>query len=271
MHNKMAGLNFVLLSIALFVILPSCSKNRDLFRTEDSLPQSELADYNDNFDKMRADLWARASYLWNEKQGQNFKQADMRFEDGKLVIRTQTGSFSKGGLKSRYVLKGDFDIQLDFLMDFTREITAEYMDQVFVLSVFDSNRQSRMNDGAIIGLFVNWGTDQGYLFSICFINGKSKGALGQSKSGMPNKIDNFKGSFRIVRSGKYVSTLYKEAGATEWTQKLTASVTDNDLWFGFELRNFSSGRTTIRANHSITAVIDRFTINAAQKISKKEN
>jgi hypothetical protein len=143
------------------------------------------------------------------------------------------------------------------------------MDQVFVLGVFDSTRKSDKKNGANIGLFVSWGTDQGYLFSVCFINGKSKGALGQSKSGMPKKIDNFKGSFRIVRSGEYISTLYKEATATEWTQKLTASVTDKDLLLCFELRNFSSDRTTIRANHSITAVIDRFTINAARKISKE--
>ena len=271
MHEKMAGLNFVLLSIVLLVLLPSCSKNRDLFRTEDNLSQNELAGYNDNFDKMRPDLWARANYLWHEKQGQNFKQADMHFENGKLIIRTKTGSFSKGGLKSRYVLKGDFDIQLDFLMDFTREITAEYMDQVFVLGVFDSTRQSDKKNGASIGLFVNWGTDQGYLFSICFIDGKSKGALGQSKSGMPKKIDNFKGSFRIIRTGEYISTLYREAGETEWVQKLTARVTDKDMLIGFELRNFSTDRTTIRANHSINAVIDRFTINAAQKIGKEKN
>ena len=69
-----------------------------------------------------------------------------------------------------------------------------------------------------------------------------------------------------MRTGEYISALYKEAGATDWTQKLTARVSANDMLFGFQLRNFFPETTTIRAKHAITVLVDRFTINAAQKI-----
>ena len=84
--------------LAFFGAFLSCATDKAPLQIENSLPQSELAYYNDSFDKMRVDLWVRAGYLYREEQVQNFKQSDMRFDNGKLIIRTQTGSFSKGRL-----------------------------------------------------------------------------------------------------------------------------------------------------------------------------
>ena len=47
-------------------------------------------------------------------------------------------------------------------------------------------------------------------------------------------------------------------------------VTDNDMLIGFQLRNFFGKRTTIRANHSISAEFDSFKINAAREIIEGE-
>jgi len=47
-------------------------------------------------------------------------------------------------------------------------------------------------------------------------------------------------------------------------------VTDNDMLIGFQLRNFFGTRTTIRANHSISAEFDSFKINAAREIIEEE-
>jgi hypothetical protein len=39
---------------------------------------------------------------------------------------------------------------------------------------------------------------------------------------------------------------------------------------GFQLRNFFGNRTTIQANHSISAAFDSFKINAAREIIEEE-
>jgi len=64
-------------------------------------------------------------------------------------------------------------------MDFTRDIAVEYMDQVFVMSVFD-DRQKMTKINAVA---IRWGNDQGYLFSLGFINGKRKSSFGNRKRG----------------------------------------------------------------------------------------
>ena len=56
----------------------------------------------------------------------------------------------------------------------------------------------------------------------------------------------------------------------EWTPMNTFRVTDNDMLIGFQLRNFLGKRTTIRANHSISAELDSLKINAAKEIIEEE-
>ena len=239
----------------------SCATDKAPLQIENSLPQDELAYYNDSFDKMRENLWDRAGYLYREEQVQNFKQADLRFENGKLIIRTQTGSFSKGGLSSKYALRGDFDIQLDCRMDFLKGISG--MDQVFTIGVFDKSLKKGKMNIAMIGLFLEWGFTQGHLFSNCIVDGKRK-------RGGSRRTENFNGAFRFIRTGKMISTLYRKAGEAEWTKMYTFRVTNKDMIVGFQLRNFFGNRTTIQANHSISAEFDSLKINAAQEIIEEE-
>lgn len=263
MRNIKTGLIIGFLSLAFLGALMSCATDKALLQVENSLPQSELEYYNDAFDKMREDLWDRAGYLYREEQVKNFKQADLGFENGKLIIRTQTGSFSKGGLSSKYALRGDFDIQLNCRMDFIKGISSKDMDQLVNFGVFDRSLTMGKMSIAIIGLSMKGGSDQVYLFSNYVVNGKRR-------EGTSQKIENFSGIFRILRNGKTISTLYKINGTAEWNRLNTFRVTDNDMLIGFQVRNFFGNRTTIQANHSISAEFDSLKINAAQEIIEEE-
>jgi hypothetical protein len=263
MRNKKAGFIIGFLSLAVLGAMLSCATDKAPLQAENSLPQSELEYYNDSFDKMREDLWDRAGYLYREEQVKNFKQADLLFENGKLIIRTQTGSFSKAGLSSKYALRGDFDIQLNCRMDFIKGISSMDMDQVVNLGVFDKSLTMGKMSTAIIGLSMKGGSDQLYLFSNYIVTGKRRGGGSQ-------KIENFNGTFRILRNGKTISTLYKINGAAEWKRLNRFRVTDNDMLIGFQVRNFFGNRTTIQANHSISAEFDSLRINAARAIIEAE-
>jgi hypothetical protein len=261
MRNIKADFINGFLLLAFLGALLSCETDKAQLRIKNSLPQSELEYYNDAFDKMREDLWDRAGLLYREEQVQNFKQADLRFENGKLIIRTQTGSFSKGGLSSKYALRGDFDIQLNCRMDFLKGISG--MDQVFNIGVFDKSLKKGKMNVVTIGLALEGGFTQGHLFSNCIVNGKRKRGGSQG-------TENFNGAFRFVRTGKAISTLYRKAGEAEWTKMYTFRVTDKDMIVGFQLRNFFGNRTTIQANHSISAEFNSLKINAAREIIEEE-
>ncbi|MDX1707830.1 MAG: hypothetical protein R3274_04475 [Desulfobacterales bacterium] len=245
------------LSLTILGALMSCAANKAPLQIENSLSPDELAFYSNDFDQMREDQWDRAGYLYRKEQVQNFKQAAMHFDSGKLIIQTKTGSFSKGGFSSRYALRGDFDIQLDFQMAFMKGIYG--MDQLFSLAVFDKSLKKGKINNVSINLSMSEGWNPGYLYSNCHING-------QRREGNYQRIESFIGTFRILRKGKNISTLYKIKGTSEWKRLNTFRVTDADMIIGFQVRNFFSDRTTIRAEHEISAEFDSLKINAAQQI-----
>jgi len=261
MRSQIIRLMIGFLCIHFSGIWLSCATDRAPLRVANSLPQNEIAYYNDTFDKFREDLWDRAGYLNKEEQLQNFKQADMRFDNGKLVIRTQTGSFSKGGLGSSFRFRGDFDIQLDCRIDFLKG--ASGMDQLLNIAVIEINKEIGKADIVVILLFLGEGGYQGWINSRALINGIWNTA---SKKGM----DNFDGSLRFVRTGKNITSLYKKSGASAWNKIKTFHVTGDDMRFGFTLRNYFNRRTSIRALRSISAEFDNFKINAAHGIIEGE-
>lgn len=261
MPNKIAGFITIVLSLALFGALLSCATDKTPMQIDNSLPQNELAYYSDSFDKMREDLWNKAGYLHKEEQIQNFKLADMRFENGKLIIRTKTGSFSKGGLGAKYSFRGDFDIQLDCRIDFLKG--ASGMDQILSILVVDKSGKLGKTDVVVINLSMETGSSQGRLGSGGLINGRWI-------NGGSKKTENFNGTLRILRKGKNISTLYKNEWAPAWSKMHTFRATDKDMMFGFQLRNFFNKRTTIQATQSISAEFDSFRINAAQEIIEEE-
>jgi len=237
-----------------------CVTDMASLKIKKTLPQSKLAYYNDSFDKLRTDLWEKAGYI-SEAQKDNFKLADMNIEDGKLRIQTQTGCFSKGGLASKYALRGNFDVQVDCQIDFLQGVHG--MDHSLMFLVSEKSTALRGKGTVFIGLFRKEGRD----FSAIFSAYTKKGILHRGKL---HKIGNFDGSLRIVRVGNKITTLYKKKGDTEWERMNTFPYTTGDVFLGFKLQNFTSKRTSIAAESSITATFDNFRINAAAGIIEEE-
>ena len=200
MLSKIAGFITALLSLVFCGVLLSCAPNKAPLQIQNSLPQEKIAYYNDSFEKMREDLWERAGYVYRREQVQNFRQAELLFGKNKLIIRTKTGSFSKGGLGSKFALRGDFDIQLYCRIDFIKDITVWDMDQVVTFAVLDRTLDYGKMNVATMGLYMKGGTNQGRLFCHYVVEGKRK-------IGRYHKIENFNGWLRILRTGKIIRML----------------------------------------------------------------
>ena len=261
MRNKKGGLITGLVLPAFLGALLACATDPAPFQIADSLPPEELAYYNDAFDRMREDLWDKGGYINLQEQMQNFKMAAMRFENGKLIIRTKTGSFSKGGLSTKYEFRGDFDIQLDCRIDFIKSTTG--MDQLLNIMVVDKRGKIGKTDTVVINLTMGELMYQGWLSSGVIKNGRWN-------KGSSKLMENFDGTFRILRKGRHISALYKTKGASKWSKMHTFPATDKDMIFGFQLRNYFTQRTTIEATQSISAEFDNFRINAAHEIIEEE-
>ena len=242
--------------VCIFAVFLTCAPGR----FGNGLSPTELAYYSDSFNKMREELWDTSGDLYRDQLVRSFTQADFDFSDGQLIIRTKTDSFSKGGLTSRFYLKGDFDIQLDCRMDF--KFGLFHMDQVFSFVAIDKVSKPEKTSFVSIGLALAGGGDHGTLFSHCVLNGKPK-------KGLIQQINNFKGTLRIARSGALITTSYKEESSSQWNWMNTFRLTDNSMRIGFQLRNFLSKRTAIVAADTVSAEIDSFKINAAREIIEK--
>ena len=185
----------------------------------------------------------------------------MHFESGKLIIRTKTGSFSKGGLSTKYSFRGDFDIQLDCKTRFLNG--ASGMDQLLNILVVDKSGKIGKTDTIFINLSIGELMHQGWLESGAIINGRWN-------KGGSKLMENFDGTLRILRKGSKFSILYKYKDSSAWNNLHAFRATDNDMLFGFQVRNFFNKRTSIRATQSISAEFDNFRINAAQEIIEEE-
>lgn len=252
---------FISCLICLTLLIFACVTERASLKIEKSLPQSKLAYYNDPFDKLMEDMWENSMYIPGEAAMSNFKPADVRIEDGKLRVETKTGCFSRGGLSTKYTIKGGFDIQIDCHIDFL-EGTHD-MDQFVQLFVVDKSKEIEALDGVMFGLVKRGDRDFGTIFSSYFKEGRFH-------LGAWHYMGNFHGALRIVRTGDKISLLYKEQGKEGWKELDTIRSTTKDLMFAFRLGNFIAKRTSITAGSSVTARFDNFRINAAEGIIEDE-
>jgi hypothetical protein len=259
--RKTNVLIIVILSVAFSAFFPGCVTDTASLKIEKTLPQSKLAYYNDSFDNFRTDLWEKAGYIPNEAQKANFKLAKMGIRDGKLWVQTETGCFSKGGLGSKYVLRGNFDIQVDCQIDFLEGVYD--MDQLLALVVIEREKELKIMNLVSLYLCKKGGRNFNTIFS-----GFRKD--GNFHRGDWHKIKNFNGALRIVRIGDRISTLLKKEGDAEWEKMDTFRSTPNDVMIGFSLSNFIAMRNSITAKSPITATFDNFRINAAEEIIEEE-
>jgi hypothetical protein len=252
---------FISCLICLILIMFACVTDKASLKIENSLPQSKLAYYNDPFDKLRGDMWENSAYIPGEAAMENFKLSDMSIEDGKLRVATKTGCFSRGGLSTKYTIKGDFDIQIDCHIDFLEGNND--MDQFVQLFVVDKGKEIEALEGVMFGLVKRGDRNFGTIFSAHFEEGRFQ-------VGTWHYMGNFHGALRIVRTVDKISTLYKEQGKKEWKELDAIRSTTKDLMFAFRLGNFISKRTSITAGSSVTARFDNFLINAAEGIIEEE-
>jgi hypothetical protein len=249
----------VTLLVSSLISLQGCATEQPSLKIEDSLPASKLAYYNDSFDKMREDIWEKAGFIYQKEQLRNYKYANMQVQNGQLIIKTQIGSFSKGGLVAKYCMKGDFDIQIDSEINFLRG--AQDLDQILSFAVLEKGPVPEKKRLLAISL-IKVGQEGSGIFS-----SYRGGRVILGKSWYPT--GNFRGSLRIVRAGNKVSTYYKKEGGS-WKKRDTFPSSGGHARVGLVVQNYAMQRTSIHATAPVIGKLDNFRINAAQDIIEEE-
>ena len=263
MQEKM---RFAIRLLCLSVLMQYCATTDLRFTTPPfhiykSLPQSKLAYYNDTFERMREDLWAKSALVHTKGQLSNFKIADIRVENGKLWVETKTGCLSEGGLVFKHVFRGDFDIQVDCHIDLLGGVLD--MDQLVVFGAVEKAVDLKKINSMELAVLKRGEWQRGVIFSFQRISGKMH-------KGKWHKLDRFHGSLRIIRKGNKGHTLYRLEGKPKWKTSGILGFTTNDVLVGFFLQNYVLDRTSIRAETAISAYFDNFIINAAQGIVEED-
>lgn len=253
------GITFMI--VAAFLLGLGCVTGKGALQAENSLPPERLATYQDPFDRLRSDLWEKGGMLYSKEQVENFRLADTRIENGRFVVTTQVGGFSKGGLVSTFRLQGDFDIQLDCEMDFLEGPLD--MDSLLLFAVFEEGRTRGTINLAQVGL----NKREGYLESHIYCNYMREGKKHRAR---PFRTKDFKGSFRFVRSGDRMAAAYKKETDRSWSEIAEFPFTTGDLVLSFEVQNFVVNKKHIKASKPVKAAFDNFRINKAEGIVESD-
>ena len=220
-----------------------------------SLPADQLAEFNDNFDSLREDLWEQTFHHYRPGEERRFKAAEIVIEDRQLVIRTPKGAFSSGHCYSKYAFVGDFDVQMDVTPD------------------FQSQRQ--------VGAFGF--SDKGKAATFIFFRdvGSKKIILGvrrdvikvgsvQGRFVKRKTVTSFAGTIRAIRRADRISFLYRQTGDADWTNFYEGRYTSKNLISAFGLKNFYVGSSFNPTPNGISVVrFNNYIINAAEAIEEK--
>ena len=206
------------------------------------------------------EMWDMVGFTWNDKQLANFIAADVENSEGRLKIKTKTGGFSFGGKGSKFLLKGDFDIQTDLKFDLLRKYKK--FDQIAFFSIHHGGENLKdFFDRKLIS------------FSVARIEGKRgkfsvRAQMNRNKSKKYYKtfINSIDGSLKFVRVGHNVTAYYKESGQSKWNKLASIPFITKPVMVTIGLRNYSFKRTSISASDSIMAIFDNFSINSSQGI-----
>lgn len=254
-------LNPSVVLLTLLVLSGGCVTRDPGRRVNNRLSPERRALFSDSFDTIRRDHWDLAGLVYSETQLEHFKLAEPRIRDGRLVLETATDAFSKGGLASTFLLRGDFDIQIDCRMDFPD--TLQLMDWIAVFGVFEEGGRIGDTAGVQTGLVRRKLSIKTFLFSNHLVGGKKH-------QGGFSRIEDFDGTLRLVRQRDRVFVLYREKGNAEWTELGAHPFTERDAFVGFKVQNFLASRTIVQGSSSVIAVFDEFRINAAEGIVESE-
>jgi hypothetical protein len=224
-----------------------------------SLPQGEFAIYNDSFNTLKDDMWRIVAPPSKRQIYDNFWLAETKVENGNLIMETETGGFSEGRLVSKFVLWGDFDIQIDVHFEFDKR--SDDMDQVVGFLINDVTKQIEKRESVFISL-----CNAKPLFYPYVATGRDVG--GEITPGKNISLGYvFDGSLRILRKGNNTRLLIKNAANNNWWNELfTVAATHKNVSVAVYVKNYVVNRTEIKAEKTFTANFDNFKINAARMI-----
>lgn len=255
--NQDVDQSIAIVSLLYTFILIGCVLNQSNVEIVNGLPNSHLKPYNDSFKTIRWDMWEKAGYLYSDLQAERFKSAEMFIEDSKLVIKTKTNCFSKGGLASTFALRGDFDIQIDCRVNFV-EGPVEW-DQIIAFGVIEKDVGVDQLKAVQIGLVQKEKYSQSYVWSNHRYNKKWRGRWGE-------QVGDFSGKLRIIRLGDQVTTFYRKLYSNDWVELSEYPFTTKDAFVGFRVQNFTASAKKSPADETLITIFDNFQINGAQGI-----
>jgi hypothetical protein len=256
-------IGLALVSILSF-FLSSCATPYQGKTFSKTLPRTILDRYCDSFETFREDLWDAAGGLPTSSRSisSEIMVAEPNVEGGKLKLRTKTGGFSQGGLLSKFLLKGDFDIQIEFEANFNLGgwIPKIGMDQAIALGVAAQGSE----DLLIMGMTCPEGNH-----TYTWINLSAM----EHERWVTHAWQYFyaqKLVFRLVRKGGQVSAVYKTSGKGEWQELATCGFGRDIVSVFFGIQNYRGTRSQISADISFSVQFDDFRINAAEEIIESE-
>lgn len=251
-----------ILPTTVLICLLGCLADPIGLKVKNSLPPDKLSFYSDSFDTFRNDLWDKSAYLYKDSQMANFHLADMIYRNGKLTITTKKDCFSKASLGSRFALQGDFDVQLDCSFNPLRG--RQPMNQVLLLLLWDKSTGTVDSfDNVQIAISQTYWHDSAKVFSAARTGGIMP-------SGNLEDIQGFSGSLRVVRTGRTVTTFYRNNPAYRWRKMAAYLFSTGNLNVGFGLQNFTVHTRRLGKAPSFAAEFFEFKVNAAQGIVEEE-
>ena len=233
-----------------------CASNDISIQIEGGVPSEQLAFYADSFDSPKRDLWEIAAFSQTAQQG-DFKMADVSYENGRLKIQTQVGAFSNGIVISKFLLSGDFDIQVNCQIRFHRDNVN--IDQLLYFAVVKQGDTFYTGRSAANVIAKPIGAKNGVIRAI-------QRQHGEYIRGKFRQVEEFAGSMRLIRKGDQISMFYRKQNASGWIKLDTLAFTRDNVVVLLGVHNFRVGRKSIRATESVTGLFDNFKINASSKV-----
>ena len=260
MYRNSLDLWVVFTFTALCLIFAGCAPTDVSIQIDGGVPADQLSYYADSFDAPKRDLWEIAAFS-QSGQLRNFKMADVAYEGGRLKIQTQTGAFSSAVVTSKFILKGDFDIQIDCQIQFLKHKVN--FDQLLYFEVIEQGKTFQASQSAVFVINKRYDMGTGIIGAI-------QRRTGEYVRGNLRQIDGFYGTLRLVRTDDRITMFYRKQGSSSWRKLDTLLFTKDNVAVLFALHNFITGRTAINATEPVIAYFDNFRINAAGKVIEKE-
>lgn len=245
---------------SLILWINGCASKDIVIQIKGGVPSDQLLYYTDPFDVPKRDLWEFAAFSQKD-QLWDFEKADIKYENGRLKIQTRIGAFSSGVVASKFILSGDFDIQIDCQMIFPKGNVS--VDHLLYFTVI------RQGDTFYSG--------HSATLVIAKVNESKSGVIraiqrrhGSYNRGNYREINRFYGTLRMMRTANHLNMYYRKQNASGWTQLDTLTFVGDNVSVIFGVQNFKVGRQALTATESVTGQFDNFRINAVSKVIESE-